>query len=239
MTGLQGNDSLIAAAHELKTPLIIIAQLAASLKDGLLPADPTQQQLALGRIQLSAERTLRLVQGLTINHRVQQQDNQLALGFSLEPLNMAHMCEEVLHELTPFAVAYQQTMHLTVPRRPQLVVANRELLRSVCFNLIDNAIRHSPPEGDILVTVRRHAQLVRTCVQDTGPAMLLRDIQRLKQTIGRELQPLHGHAHTSGLGLYIATQLAHSMGGAIGLGSGHRGFDLHLDLQHSNQLSFL
>lgn len=229
---------LVAVAHELKTPLAIISHLASSLEDDFLLDTAADRKEALQRIRLSADRTLRLVQGLTISHRLNEVD-QLAFYFELEPLNATQICQEVIHEILPFAEAYRQKVNFTAPFSPQLVVGNSELIRGVFFNLIDNAIKHNPPNTEVNICVRRRDAAVRTCVQDNGPGLSAKDMRRLRQTLGYSLQPLQGRANSSGIGLYIASQMAQAMGGKLGVGHAQTGADFHVDLIHSRQLSLL
>jgi signal transduction histidine kinase len=233
-----GLHELIAAAHELKTPLTLIAQLAASIEEELIGVTPAERKLGLKRIRLSAQRTLRLVDGLTVGHRLQNY-SQLAMPFALEPINVTQMCEEAIDELLPFAASSAQSVRLFAPGHPELVVGNRELLRSVFFNLIDNAIKHSPAEASVSVRVRRRGTHIRVCVQDTGPGVKPGDLNYLRSTLGRELQPLRSRPGSSGLGLYIAGQMAQAMGGHLGIGVIKQGSDFHVDLLYSNQLSLL
>lgn len=234
----RGFGDVVAAAHELKTPLSIISYLAASLEEEDGDLSPVERRVAVERIRLSAERTLRLVQGLTVGYRLESQ-GQLALGFGLEPLNARQVCEEVAHEIGPLAKAHGQMIELWQGAGQQLVVGNRDLLRGVFFNLMDNAIRHNPANAAVSVRLRRRGGTVRVCVQDSGPGLAAGDLLRLRQTLGRQLQPLGGRSGSSGLGLYIAGQMADAMGGRLGLGRVQTGADFHVDLLHSKQLSFL
>jgi signal transduction histidine kinase len=228
-------QGLVAAAHELKTPLAIISHLASALEDGSFTT-PEQQQATLRRIQLSAERTQRLIHGLTTSYRL---GNQLGFGLDLQPVNITQVCEEVAHEITPFAQAQQQHLELVLGRRAQLVVGDRELLHSIMFNLIDNALRHTPPETSVRMHVRRLSQRVRVCVHDDGPGLHPSDISNLAVRIGKQTQPISTRSSGSGLGLYIAGQLAAAMGGQIGVGRVASGADFHVDLLHSRQLSLI
>ncbi len=229
-------QSLVAAAHELKTPLAIIAHLAAALEDDAF-ATPEQRRANLQRIQLSAERTMRLVQGLMTSYRLNEQ--QLSLALHLEPVNLTQICEEVAQEITPFADMQGQKLQLNLGQRSQLVVGDAELLHSVLFNLLDNAIRHTPPEADVDIHVRRRAELVRVCVHDSGPGIQPSDMTKLKQRLGKQTQPIVTRSSGSGLGLYIAEQLTTAMGGKLGVGVVKSGADFHVDLLHSAQLSLL
>lgn len=229
-------QSLVAAAHELKTPLAIIAHLASALEDESLDT-PAQRRAGLQRIQLSATRTMRLIQSLTTTYRINQQ--QLSLALQLQPVNITQVCEEVAHEISPFAEVHNQSLQLRLGKRSQLVVGDRELLHSIIFNLLDNALRHTPPETAVQMQIRRQDQIVRVCVHDGGPGIQPSDMTRLKQRLGVQAQPIVTRSSGSGLGLYIAQQLAGAMGGRIGVGTVKQGADFHVDLLHSTQLSFI
>lgn len=229
-------QSLVAAAHELKTPLAIIAHLAAALEDESL-LTPQQRRESLQRIQLSAERTMRLIQGLATSYRLNEQ--QLSLALNLQPINITQVCEEVAHEITPFAQAHRQSLQLRLGARAQLVVGNHELLHSVLFNLLDNALRHTPQETSVRMHLRRRSELVRVCVHDSGPGIQPSDMAQLRQRLGTHMQPIVTRSSGSGLGLYIAQQFAGAMGGRIGVGKVKSGADFHVDLLHSRQLSFI
>jgi len=229
-------QSLVAAAHELKTPLAIIAHLASALEDESF-ATPEQRRIGLQRIQLSAERTMRLIQGLTTSYRLG--DDQLKLALNLQPVNVTQICEEVADEILPFAKVQGQSLELDFGQRSQLVVGDKELLHSVLFNLLDNAIRHTPPDSTVRMHIRRRTELVRICVHDNGPGIQPSDMSKLKQRLGRQPQPIVTRSSGSGLGLYIAQQLAAAMGGKLGVGTVKKGADFHVDLLHSRQLSFI
>ena len=229
-------QSLVAAAHELKTPLAVIAHLAAALEDGAL-STPRQRQESLQRIQLSAERTMRLIQGLTTSYRLGS--GQLRFELDMEPVNVGQICEEAAHEIAPFARAQSQLLELAVGQRPKLAVGNRELLHSVVFNLLDNAIRHTPPDTLVRLHVRRRAEVVRVCVHDDGPGIRPSDVAQLKQRLGKQPQPIVTRSSGSGLGLYIVQQFVDAMGGRLGVGMVKSGADFHIDLLHSAQLTLL
>lgn len=229
-------QSLVAAAHELKTPLAIIAHLASALEDESL-VTPQSRRESLQRIQLSAERTMRLIQGLTTSYRISGQ--QLSLALNLQPVNINQICEEVAHEIAPFAKVHNQSLQLQLGQRSQLVVGDKELLHSVLFNLLDNALKHTPPEAEVRMHLRRRSELVRVCVHDSGPGIQPSDMTKLKQRLGKQTQPIVTRSSGSGLGLYIAQQLAGAMGGRVGVGTVKSGADFHVDLLHSTQLSFI
>jgi len=222
-----------AAAHELKNPLTVIHYIAQILNDDTLPLTHRERREYLERLQLVSQRSLRLVQQLTTSYRLQ---DQLAFQFKLGPVNAREVCESALHELTPYAKQYSQQLQYR-STRPHIVVANREVLYDVVVNLVDNAIRHNAAGGQVQVGSRSQGARVRLSVHDNGTAISQSDLNKLRRTLGREPQPFTGHAGTSGLGLYIASQLAGAMGGSLGLGRARQGTTFFVDFLRSQQLS--
>lgn len=234
---LDGSSAIIAAAaHELKTPLTLISHISQMLVDEQLGLSEQERAKYARRLQLVSARTLRLVQHLTLSYRLDD-NKQLAFAFKLEPVNTREVCEQVLHELTPYAREYEQELRFKTASRPQLVVANRDIMYDVVVNLVDNAIRHNVPGKPVQVSALTHADHVRVSVHDSGNGISKHDLNKLRESLGREMQPLSGHAGSSGLGLYIANQLASAMGGAIGLGRATQGTTFFADFLRSKQLS--
>lgn len=233
----QSLDELVGAAHELKTPLAIIAHLVAAIEDESLGLTEAERKTALQRIRLSTDRLLKLVQGLTTSYRLSQ-TNQLAFQFELEPLSISQICEEVAHEITPLAQEYKQSVVLK-QQKSQLIVGNDSLVRSILFNLLDNAIRHSTPKNTVTMQIQRRQQLIRVGVQDNGFGLNRSELKTLQQRMGKQTQPIIGRASSSGLGLYISQTMAQAMGGGIGVAATKVGTTFHVEFQHSAQLSFL
>lgn len=229
---------LVAAAHELKTPLAVIGHLAAMLRDESQGLSASQQAAFLERIALSSDRMSRLVDGFTMSYRLRDERQMTLLG--LEPVNIVHAAESVLHELSPLADQLDQTLKLKVAARHPLVVANADLLSSVMMNLVDNALKHNPPGSHVDVTLTGRDKMVRSAIHDNGTELSRHDLLTLQKRMGNEVQPLSGRAQSSGLGLYIAHQMAKAMGGSLGAIC-HRtsGATFFVDLQSSSQLSFL
>lgn len=235
----KGEQALLAAAaHELKSPLILIQQIANTLTDTKISLTPAEQSNYLQRLQFTSDRMLRLTQQLAISYRIQD-ERQLAFQFGLEPLNSLEICESALHELIPYAKQHDQTLQLQPDRCPHLTLANREILHDIVVNLVDNAIRHNPPGGTITVSAGRRGDQVRISVRDQGGGVAKSEFFKLQRTIGAQPQPFQGRSATSGLGLYIVGQFAAAMGGTLGLGRASQGSHFFVDLMRSKQMSLL
>jgi signal transduction histidine kinase len=230
--------ALAAAAHELKSPLVLVRHIAQTLGDTTLELTPRERAQYVYRLQFTSERMLRLVQQLALSYRLDD-DHQLAFNFPLEPLSAIEVCETVAHEFSPYAREYNQELRIHTHNCPHLVLANRDILHDIIANLVDNAIRHNPKGGNIDIAAHCRVDQVRLSVQDQGPGILPQDLSRLRQTIGTRPQPLKGQASTSGLGLYIVSQFAAAMGGSLGLGRAQSGTRFLVNLIRSRQMSLL
>gem|GEM_PF-227818 len=230
--------ALVAAAHELKAPLVLIKHLAQSLIDPSTLA-ANQQWDYLQRIQMTADRSLRFVQHLTLSYRLQTDPRVVPFDFALEPLSMNKICNDALDEMTPYAKQHKQQLRLSGLHCPHLVLANEDILRDIVINLVDNAIQHNPSGNVVDVAAECRGEQVRLVVRDNGGGVTLSELRSLRQNLGAQPQPLSGRSGTSGLGLYIVQQFAQAMGGNLGLGRAPQGTAFFVDLLRSRQLSLL
>ena len=226
--------SLTTAAHELKSPLVVIRQLllAASLED---VSDKDRQQLIQQSI-LSAERALRLTSDLTRSARLED------AMFQLEPVNPIAMCREVASELKPLFKASDRTITVKSRRHPLLLVANRDLLRRIVMNFTDNALHYSEAGTavELQVNALQKGKIIRIGVRDYGPALssdMWRSLQGKLQKAAP--QAIHSRPLSSGLGIYIAGLFADSMNGSIGAVRHRDGATFFVDLDASKQLSLV
>ena len=221
-----------AAAHELKSPLALIRQIASTLERG----DMSAQELSelARRITLTSERSLRLVQDLTTSQRL-----DTSPLFPLEPLNPIALCEEVATEISPLYEAKECKVKVRSYRRPPLIIGNRQLLRSILLQFADNALHYTETDQPVefLMQASQDGSTVRIGVRDRGPAVPP-DVWRLKG-IGRKPQPIARRPTSSGLGLYIARQFAEVMGADIGVTRHRDGASFYVTLKGSTQTSLL
>lgn len=218
----------IAATHELKSPLSLIRQLALGIESGSMTQDELER--AARHITLTTERALRLTTNLTKTTRLEDS------LFNLEPLNPMTLCEEVVEELTPLYEA--KGKHLSVaPRvRPLLAIANKDLLRRVLLNFVDNALYYTEKSAPVVVSASVNNGAVRLCVRDYGPELPTKVWERLMGSLGRVPQPLHSRPQSSGLGIHIAHQFAGAMNARVGATRHRDGATFYIDLSASTQL---
>lgn len=225
--------SLTAAAHELKTPLALIRQLGLLAADPAL--DPAKKMELLERMTLTSEQALRLVHDLT--RRARLEDGL----FELEPVNVTAICREVVTKLQPLYTARNRQLKLKVPRSLPAVVANRDLLERIVTIFADNALEYSLENRTVHIAMSSAVQggRVRVVTRDYGPTIPTQLWRTLRQDLGKKPQPLHARPGSSGLGLLLAGEFAHTMGAQIGAVRHRDGVSFFVDLEASTQLSLL
>ncbi|NLA42662.1 HAMP domain-containing histidine kinase [Candidatus Saccharibacteria bacterium] len=212
------DSSLIAAAHELKSPVALIRQLALELD---LNARSDQKDI-LEQLILTSERSLRLTTSLTRYRQLNESLNVL----NTEPVNAQQLCEEVAHELWPIYKAHGRSIEVAERRSSPLVVANRDLLRRILLHFGDNALQYSH-SGKVLFRVNKSLSGVRVGLRDDGPTSP--DVKN----------PLIGRPASSGLGLMISSRFAEMMDGSIGSVRHRNGMTFYVQVIPSEQLALL
>lgn len=230
---LRGNENLIAAAHELKSPLVLVRQLALMIQDGGLTN--AEKQRLLEQITLTSDRALRLTSDLTRSSRLND------TLFELEPINPLSLCEDIVHELSPLFKAHGRDIKLMPRKHRLLMIANRDLLRRIIVTFSDNALHYSDKDAPVELQINEcdNGKTVRLGVRDYGPAVSTDVWKSLQHKLSRAPQPLHARPQSSGLGLYIAGQFADVMNGQIGVTRHSDGATFYVDLQSSRQLNLL
>ena len=230
--GEQSRISAISvAAHELKSPLVLLRQLSLELANEALTE--AERRRISEQMTLVSERALRLTSDLT---RV---ESQLGL-FNLEPVNPLDVASDVRLELGPLYAASGRLLNVKRIRNLPPVIANRDLLRRILLNFADNALHY----GDINGVVELQAQLmnerstVRLSVRDYGPYIPMKQWRKLTENL-EHIKAVHQRPLSSGLGLHISNEFARHMNGRIGAIRHQDGASFYVELPVSRQLALL
>jgi signal transduction histidine kinase len=225
-------SSLTAAAHELKSPLSLMRQLALRLESTDIS---DEQHRLIEQITLTSERALRLTSDLTRSARLED-----AL-FEVEPINPEQLCRDIAAELAPLFEAHGRSLSVSHRTHSLLLVANRDLLRRIIMNFSDNALYYSQPGTAVHMQIQAFtkAGTVRVGIRDFGPALSSDMWRALQKKLKHSPQPIHARPQSSGLGLFIASQFAEAMQGTIGATRHRDGATFYVEFQASRQLSLL
>jgi PAS domain S-box-containing protein len=206
------------AAHELNTPLTPIRLQLHMLKEGSLGPLSELQRKSAEILDRNLERVTHLVQNMLDVGRIQSGRIELRKT----RIDMARAVEEAVEAFED--VANQAGVHLASRTTGDFWVdADPQRVQQVLFNLLSNAIRFTPPEGNVSVVVEGEPQQVVVHVHDTGIGLIPEQIDRLFQPFSQ----VHPRVQTAGqpgtgLGLFISKQLVELHGGTLSVQSAGR-----------------
>ena len=199
------------AAHELRSPLAALRlQLQGLQRAGA--HDDAAREAAIERLSAGIDRATRLVEQLLALAR------QEAGGAPAEPVDLRAVAQLALADVAPAAQARQMDLGL-LDSETVTVPGNAEALRMLARNLLDNAIKYTPPGGRVDVQVRAvdgHAELT---VEDSGPGIPPEHRERALQ---RFVRVTGDAAPGSGLGLAIVQAVAQAHGASVALDASPR-----------------
>ena len=184
------------AAHELRTPIAAIRMQA---QVAMLEADEALRKHALQGTLEGCDRATRLVEQLLSLSRLEAVDAPVMAAVDLRAL-----AQRVVAELAPKAIGKQQTLEFEGDQ-PCSIPGNETLLAVLVRNLVDNAVRYSPPAARIKVALAQQNGQVVLSVEDSGPGLNDADRQRLGERFFRVTGSLESG---SGLGWSIVRRIA-------------------------------
>ncbi len=200
---VQRHELIARLSHELRTPVTVILGMAQTL----VTADPKAVLTEEQRREL-LERIVERAQALA--HLVER--FELTIG--------AQLAESVDMSAMAMALASgEPRVRLTVGTGPFLGSLSPVVGRRILVELVDNALRFSPPESSVEVHVERSGAAIEVRVTDHGPGIDPADQERVFGFL-EQLEDLNIRTHQGvGLGLSLARAAARSMGGEVGLES--------------------
>ena len=207
----QQDSFLNAVTHELKTPIASIRMYLETLESRQLD-EPQRREFY--RIMLEdTDRLLGTVEQVLKAGEARQRSNRKnwqELDFS-ELVKSALELTRLRHHLTPENLRFGVT-----PPEGLLVHGSPEELRTVVFNLFDNAVKYSGENREIVVDVRTpDMDTVLLSVHDLGIGIPRSELKRIFNRFYRATNPLAGQVKGTGLGLFIVRSIARRHGGNV------------------------
>ncbi len=209
------DEILVKVAHELRSPLNAVLGWAQMIEKG--HHEPARFSRAVTGIKQSAALVRRLVEDLLNASRLATGK----LSVTLQRTDFAPVVADAVVAMEPVAEA--QCVRLRAQIEPVgEVLADAERIEQIVTNLISNAIKFTPRDGEVLVKLAREHDGIELTVTDTGVGI---DAEFLPHVFERFSQANSAHArHGLGLGLAIVKHLAEAHGGtavARSRGQGH------------------
>ncbi|MCX6048813.1 MAG: ATP-binding protein [Chloroflexi bacterium] len=194
-------------AHELRTPLAGIQGTVEALEDGIFP--PTAENFAAIHEQVILLN--RLVEDLRTLANAEA--GQLALD--LAPLDLMALVQRQVAAFQSQANSHQIGLALQVADNLPPIQGDGQRLGQVLNNLLDNALRHTPANGNVTVKVAAEPSGIGLTVTDSGEGIAAADLSHVFDRFYRADPSRHRATGGAGLGLAIVRQLVEAHGGKV------------------------
>lgn len=211
-------DVVAAVSHDLRTPLASLRAMIEAINDGVV-TDETTTQRYLKNAQLQAENLSLLVDDL---FELSQLDAGV-MQWRVEPSSLRDLISDTLETMHVHAAEKNIKLSGWVDPNVDPVLMNSHKMQRVLYNLIQNAIRHTPTDGTIFVEARKRErdQEVQVDVIDTGEGIPESDVPRIFEQFyrGEKSRSRESLGYRSGggagLGLAIAQRIVQAHQGKI------------------------
>jgi two-component system phosphate regulon sensor histidine kinase PhoR len=206
-------DFVANVSHELRTPLSVVRANAETLI-ALGSDEPEAARQLVAAIARHAERMTHIVNELLDLSRLDSQRYPIELG-AVEPGPVAARAIELVAHT---AAARETSIATELSSRP--VIADAAALERILVNLLENAVKHTPPRSSVTVRARDSGDEVVLEVEDDGPGIEIRHMPRIFERFYRVDAGRSRTAGGTGLGLSIVKNLVELMGGKVALDVG-------------------
>lgn len=203
-------------SHELRTPLTSIKGFADTILRAGDRLDAAQQRRYIGIIKDQADRLARLVEDLLAVSRLEARK----LQFTIRAIDLSEAIHRVTRNL--MEKARNHKLVTKIPNGLPPVWADADRLEQILTNLIDNAIKYSPPDTTVTIEAREtngQPAFVEISINDEGGGIPEEHLGEIFNKFSRLDNPLVRQTEGTGLGLYITKSLVVALGGSISVTS--------------------
>ena len=201
-------DFVSLVSHELRSPMSAVIGAARTLQERWRTLAPEQREAFLALIGDETSRLAALIGDVLDTSRIEAG----TFSYSFKDVDVG----ELVRETVAAAGFGQDEVRIEAETHDPLPVirGDRERLKQVLTNLIDNAVKYSPAGGAVEVATYADDGSVRVDVRDEGPGIAREDQQLIFEKFGR-VNVVGGTKPGTGLGLFIARSIAEAHGGSL------------------------
>ncbi len=205
------------ASHELKTPLAV---MQGELENALQAARPgSSEQQLFGNLLEETQRLKTITRSLLL--LAQADAGQLKLA--LEPVDLSAELENMIEDARVLAADSRLKFDVQLP--PQVrIKADRPLLHTALFNLINNAIKYNEPDGKIEIRLESADDRITLTIRNTGPGIPPSEQPKIFARFFRVSRSTTARVEGIGLGLSLAREIVRAHGGELSLRESRTGW---------------
>jgi len=201
-------------AHELRTPLSVLQVNLHNAISQWQQAGVADPQGLMPALQDGVQRMSQLIEQIMLLNRT----NPEHFKAKLQNMDLAALCREVIAELYPQILQKNQQVELCGASYVPLM-ADTFALRLMLVNLLGNAIKYTPADGEIKLTLATEQKLIKLTLEDSGPGIDPKEYQRVFDRFYRVGGDRHQSGQPgSGLGLAIVKEIVALHAGSLTLG---------------------
>ena len=194
-------------SHELKTPLQTILGYAEIMSQGLVK---DQDLISVSnKIYAESKRLIQLIQDIISLSNLDEGGN----GLQWEKLNVYEVAQKSVNELKPFAE--MNHVHIQLKGTNVYLQSVHQLLHTVFYNIIENAIKYNRENGAVNVSIKEDREQVYISITDTGIGMENKDLDRIFERFYRVDKSRSKEKGGTGLGLSIVKHAVLLLNGTI------------------------
>lgn len=208
------------AAHELRTPL---AALKTNVQVAIKSISDVDRNKALQKVIESVDRSSHAVAQLLTLSRLGEEESLT----DTRPIDLHKLATEIIAFLAPQAFEKNIDIELSPPPHDCIVLGNDSAIGILIRNIVDNAIRYTPINGEVKISIVNTTKKIILRVMDTGSGI---PVELRERVFERFYRILGTKASGSGLGLAIVSQIAALHHAEINLSTPPNGIGLQFDV---------
>jgi signal transduction histidine kinase len=213
-----------AVSHDLRTPLASLQLLVEAVDDEIVDEETRRRYLATMRTNVDSLSTL--IDELFELSRIEAGD----IEWSIRQVELGMLVDETVAAMQPEAGAKGVEIRTQLGEGELRAKADPEKVQRVLFNLIRNAIRHTPADGSVTVRAKSDRAGVEIEVADTGDGIPAADRDRVFDAFFRGGEDASRSSDGAGLGLAVSRAIVERHGGRIWLEPGEDGTRVRFSL---------
>ena len=205
------SDFFASMSHELRTPLTSIKEGIALLQEGMAGGISEKQRRILTIISQESQRLINLVNSLLDLSKMEAG----MLTYRFEKESLIPLIERVTSEMAPLFEAKKILFQVNGVEKLPLIRMDRERILQALRNLIGNAVKFTPPNGQVTLSTRSVNGNVEISVSDTGPGIPEKHLSTIFEKFHQVPVGSSSYGKGTGLGLAIVKHIVTSHGGKV------------------------
>jgi signal transduction histidine kinase len=213
-----------AVSHDLRTPIASLRLLVEAVDDEIV--DERTRRRYLATMQTHIHSLSAMIDDLFELSRIEAGD----IEWSLRQVELALLVDEAVEAMRPEAGAKGVAIETRLGEGPLPARADPEKIQRVLFNLIRNAIRHTPSDGSVTVRAEAGSGAIEIEVADSGDGIPAAERERVFEAFFRGGDDVARSSDGAGLGLAVSRAIVETHGGRIWLAPSERGTRIRFSL---------